>query len=388
MSVALPITGNVAKGDDFFGRTKDLERLWRLLPSNHILLLAPRRVGKTSLMYRLREMAGAHGMRAAYRSVAGVSDELGFVSALYAAALELDGTLLSRLVARPEWAKLRALLPSEVEFAGLAVAFGPGAAGSWRDLGEALLSTLSRDDGARVLLLIDELPLFVSSLVRKDEVERARAFLEWFRDLRQRMDHVRWLLAGSVGLDSIAEEWRLTASINDLTPYRLNEFDPAETDAFLESRTRRAGYELTPQARAVLLRSVGWPIPFFLAHFIVAIDGVRDATTPVDEDAVRLAFQHLTAVQNRAVYSHWNERLDEQLPAAQASLARQILSVIANDPEGAREDTLDAANAASRRMLNMLLADGYIVQRDDDRWVFRSPLLRVYWQRFVNGRKA
>jgi predicted AAA+ superfamily ATPase len=45
------MTGQVIFGDKYFSRPKDEERVWRRLKrGGHLLLLAPRRVGKTSLL--------------------------------------------------------------------------------------------------------------------------------------------------------------------------------------------------------------------------------------------------------------------------------------------------------------------------------------------------
>ena len=45
------ITGQAVVGDDLYGRDYELDRLWeRLEQGEHILMLAPRRVGKTSLI--------------------------------------------------------------------------------------------------------------------------------------------------------------------------------------------------------------------------------------------------------------------------------------------------------------------------------------------------
>ncbi len=41
--------GKPVKGSNFFNRKRELRRLWRCLESDNVLLLAPRRVGKTSL---------------------------------------------------------------------------------------------------------------------------------------------------------------------------------------------------------------------------------------------------------------------------------------------------------------------------------------------------
>jgi len=48
------MTGQVIFGDKYFSRPKDEDRVWRRLKrGGHLLLLAPRRVGKTSLLRHL-----------------------------------------------------------------------------------------------------------------------------------------------------------------------------------------------------------------------------------------------------------------------------------------------------------------------------------------------
>ena len=55
------LIGKPAKGEDFFDRERETRRLWDRLDTDNVLLLAPRRVGKTSLMYRLRDRAEPEG---------------------------------------------------------------------------------------------------------------------------------------------------------------------------------------------------------------------------------------------------------------------------------------------------------------------------------------
>ena len=45
--------GNVVRGVDFFDREELLRELWEILETDSVLLAAPRRVGKTSIMHRL-----------------------------------------------------------------------------------------------------------------------------------------------------------------------------------------------------------------------------------------------------------------------------------------------------------------------------------------------
>jgi len=47
------IVGSPARDDDFWFRAEFLEDLWEALEKHNVLLLAPRRTGKTSVMYRM-----------------------------------------------------------------------------------------------------------------------------------------------------------------------------------------------------------------------------------------------------------------------------------------------------------------------------------------------
>jgi len=48
------VVGQVVRGDDFWDRKDEIEDIWDAVNSgSHLLLVAPRRVGKTSIMYQI-----------------------------------------------------------------------------------------------------------------------------------------------------------------------------------------------------------------------------------------------------------------------------------------------------------------------------------------------
>ncbi len=47
------VTVNAVRGEDFFNRERELDEIWSTLQGDSILLAAPRRVGKTSIMLHL-----------------------------------------------------------------------------------------------------------------------------------------------------------------------------------------------------------------------------------------------------------------------------------------------------------------------------------------------
>ena len=54
------ISGAPGEDDDFYGREKESARLWQELEGgNNILLLGPRRVGKSSMLRHLKKTANS-----------------------------------------------------------------------------------------------------------------------------------------------------------------------------------------------------------------------------------------------------------------------------------------------------------------------------------------
>ena len=210
------VLGRPVVGEDFFNRVHELERLWRRLGNDNVLLLAPRRVGKTSLLRRL-ESDPESGIDAVYVSLADRGTEVDFIVRLYQAIARRDrgGEAISAALRRvgERLPRLRKIEVAKV----LTAEFVESAGQDWRVLGEELLRVM-RGTERRWLFLLDELPLFVMALLQESR-PRARAFLNWFRECRIDREaglSVRWLLAGSIGLDTVAARERLGDTINDL----------------------------------------------------------------------------------------------------------------------------------------------------------------------------
>ena len=81
-SIMQNIAGSPVEGTDFFGRETAIRSLWDLLSNHDILLLGPRRIGKTSLARRLMVEARQSGWHAIEVNVASCIDERAFVNKL------------------------------------------------------------------------------------------------------------------------------------------------------------------------------------------------------------------------------------------------------------------------------------------------------------------
>lgn len=381
------VVGAPATGGNFFNRVQDQRRLLRRLDSDNVLLLAPRRVGKTSLLHRLADCGESEGFRTVYLSVSDQSREIDFLKSLYAA---IEQTRHGASILGRAFDRLRRVLPAfvsgKLEVAKVfSVEFTRDNEARWRLIGQALVEALQAIEG-RWVLMIDEFPLFVLGLLRAGR-ERARAFMNWFRDVR--LDRassasVRWLLCGSIGLDTVTRRERLGDTVNDFSVVRLGAFDRADADALLAALAESRGMRLNPTLRAHCLDLVGWLIPYHVQLLFASLaDLCVDAPTPEHVDA---AYAHLMRPSHKIYFDYWAQRLHDELGPVDAEHALAMLAVAARDAQGAAAAMLDAVlrdrgvddRAHQRYLRDVLESDGYLVEAER-RFRFRSPLLRDFW---------
>jgi uncharacterized protein len=386
------VIGKPVLEQNFFGREAELQELQAITEREHVLLLAPRRVGKTSLLHALaRRVNGDGSATGVYASVAAATSEPQFVQAvlnsIYATAhgRRLKRGLLARTLGLGRGVK-------SVKIAGSGIDLETRAP-IWQDDADRAFEMIFASE-LPLLILIDELPLLVLALIRTDPSgARARAFLHWFRNLRQHpagAKTLRFVLAGSVGLDNIARRHRMTDTINDLRVVPLGPFSYSVANAFLRQLAASYGLDLGPELRDAICGTAEWLIPYHL-QVIFGTLRERATTPPLTTEMLESAIE--TLLERRTYFSYWDERLYESLGAPNDSIARGLLAICAREPCGATSCTMSQSAAALiaepderartvKWIVDVLSNDGYLVEQND-RWRFRSGLLRRYWVRHV-----
>lgn len=391
------ITGSPVEHDDFFDRPRDLARLRKELANKaNVLLTAPRRVGKTSLVLRLCELERQAGRTAVFMNVEGCHDELAFAEKLVDGLNEsgLHPEVLSRVSLAFRKAR-QAFSGMKVGAAGVDMEMGAVEDPDHSTLGRALESIFRKIEGSGkpVLLAIDEMPELLLAMGRQEHgTERVSRLLHWLRALRQTYrQQVRWIFLGSIGLDSFVDDRNLRKTINDLTGMSLDALMPNEADIFLTRLGEGNDLPLDMEQRSLIIQRVGWPLPHHLQIVFHALvdSGARQA----DATTVEAAFQQLLLPSNLSQFDTWRQRLDEQFDQSDATAAKDILRHLCQHPKGrTREQILNSlmtTRAATdpatvedqiARLLQMLLRDGYLLE-SKGRYTFRSFLLREYWHR-------
>lgn len=378
--------GNPVEGDDFFDREQEQARAWRKLEGSHLLMLAPRRIGKTSLILRLCATAREHGRYAVHCSFAKCESESDCIHELFK-ALASQHSIEQR--STDLFAKIKS-----VKLGPVGIDWHEARPESWREAGEELGKALAEGEDDW-LVCVDELPVFIINLLQQgdDGRRRARAFLYWLRDLRQtHYQRIKWLMAGSIGLDTLAARLRLTDSINDLEPFPLDAFSEDSALRFLAKLADSYDLPLSDELCRAIVARVGWPVPYYLQLMFSHLrDESLDRGAPPDAAMIEKVFEKLLGNSYRTHFDYWHQRLEEELGQPEAGQAARILTQICRSTAGATRDELtqglstiiqdpESRDKALNYLLEVLVSDGYLVQREG-RYAFRLEWLRIYWQR-------
>jgi len=386
------IIGKPVADQNFFGRDAELEELQAITEREHVLLLAPRRVGKTSLLHALVKRVDRDGSAiGVYASVAAATNETQFVQAvlegIYATkrGRKLKPGVVARTLGLGRGVKSVKIAGSGVD---LETRTPP-----WQDDADRAFVTVITSEHP-LLILIDELPVLVLALANSDPSgARVRAFLQWFRNLRQHpagASKLRFVLAGSIGLDNVTRRHHLTDTINDLRLWPLGPFEPSAAHEFLGELADSYELTLDHELRDAICRAAEWLIPYHLQVIFGALRDHARATQPTTE---MLGAVIESLLDRRTYFSYWDERLHNSLGAPSDSIARALLAICAHVPEGATASAMNQAIAplvpdpvergkTLKWIVDVLANDGYLVEQNG-RWRFRSGLIRRYWVRHV-----
>ena len=378
-----------------------MELLWERLDTGNVLLAAPRRFGKTSVMYRLIDDLRS-GWRAIHVDAESIREPANFVIALLDALMadkKIRKLLVSSWQNSCKWVRrlfdnVELTTPWDVGLKlGLKQAMGP----NWQERGEALLRALRASD-EKLLIVIDELPVMLHLFSDNGVSDAdARGFLYWFRKLRPAMGltNCRFLVGGSIGIEHYLSRLGAADSFNDFERVPLGELSRNKAGELLSRllKSRRIALSAASQNRVLAL--VGAPIPYFIQVFVAEIAAAQaNGATRIGPKRIEEIYQHrLLGAACKTYFQHYYDRLrhysklDEQAAKAllkQMALAKADVQPRAQLRRAYRQVLGEAANDDGfARLVGDLENDFYIHWRpDSEGYGFASKILRDWWRRY------
>ncbi len=402
--------GSIATGTDFYDREIECADLWRYLENEHVVASGPRRLGKSSIVNRLREQAIEKGLLAQHVDVQGVEGAQAFVDQLSAHFPDesVTGYLKGLGQTAKQWL-------SKVKKVGLKVPGGFGvdielqaaASQPWYKSATVLQARLT---GVPALIFIDEFSVFLEKLLLRDPKE-AEALLAWLRAWRVKPGVAcRFLFTGSIGLNALLAKYSLSAQFNDCHEYPIGPFKPTAARNMVQAFAPEGSYSISAATASHLCQRVGWLSPYYLCLLLdqakqATRDRIEESQSPTlattSNESIKITEISATDVDNayerllsaRSRFIHWEERIKRDLVGLDLGFANLVLTALAKKQDGltlrqlhARlaklESDPDARAPRLQSILGKLQEEGYISPADaTGRVKFLSFLLRDYWGR-------
>jgi len=219
-------TGNWVVGDQFWDREVELSLfIERLMEGAHLLLTAPRRIGKTSL---LKEAARRLEGRFLCLYV-----DLQKAESASDAVVELS---MAAQDYKPAWDRVLSVFQhvlkdtvEAVKIKDLSITLRGGlTADNWQSKGDQIFEVLA-DQSQPVALFFDEVAILANRLLRGSDYtitnqrrQEVDAFLSWLRaNCIRHQGKIRLVVTGSIGLEPLVRQAGLSATLNTFTPFHL-----------------------------------------------------------------------------------------------------------------------------------------------------------------------
>ena len=380
--------------------------LWRTLRTAHLVLTAPRRTGKTSVMDYLRDHP-ENGFSVVSINIQDLTHPADFFQVL------LDGFhdahpdfVRDRLAAG--WGLVSGVLErvEEIGAGGFKLALrqsDPDWHENWRQHDDTLLAQ-ARNTGVPILFVIDEFPDMLLNLSRENEA-LLREFLAWFRTQRlspaPKRDSIRWLVGGSVNLAGTLDALGLVDLINDLEDVSLPPLTDGDVEAFVTEMLSGRDVPFDEDVAQRLIARLGRPIPLFMQMATQDLYRLwkREQREIVATDVDTVFDTMIVGSAARTRLQHFHSRIRQYYADPKRSLAYALLGQVSVSGSGLRRATLlqETERALAdlgvtlpaherRQRFNQLMLDlendFYIVEVDDEIYDFASGVLKSWWRKY------
>jgi hypothetical protein len=389
--------GNWVDGDRFFNREKEMA-VFRtyLLDGVSLLLVAPRRIGKTSFMREAgrqleTEIVALHVDLQKANSAEEAIVELGLACRLLEPMWKRALGAFGQLFGRIESLKLSEL---SVTLRGLLNST------NWRQKGDELIGVLSeysKEVRKPVVVFFDEVPILVNRLLHDEAAgskaeRRARAdeLMSWMRDnLIRHKSRVVFVVTGSIGLEPVLRSAGLSGTLNAFHSFDLRPWKDETAAACLLALALEKEFPLPTAVAAHMVKLLGSAIPH---HVQLYFDHVFSSYV-LDEAAGEVTVAYVDEVystrmiglRGHADLMHMEERLRLVLTESRFCLALTLLTEAAAVgllTVSASKSIVSSHRATNDDLLETLAIlehDGYLCKQAD-RFVFVSNLVRDWWR--------
>jgi len=388
--------GSPVRGKDFFGRERFVDLVWQKILHGNILLAAPRRFGKTSVMYRLIDEP-RYESKVIHSDLESVTEPADMIVQLLE-GLAKDGSFGDSVgkigFVQKGWDFFRKNF-QEVDLYVAKVKLRDEIREDWQAKGREIFQKVAETDSI-VIFILDEFPMMLDTMLKSGRKEEAKTLLRWFRGLRlapELHDKIRFVIAGSIGIDHVLNQLDEIASINDFEKLKLEPFSAKIAKEFLEELCTTHVLPLEDDVKAKVFESLGKPIPYFIQILFSELHKIyfQDEEEITTETVEKIYRDKVLGVDCKTYFEHYYGRLRLYYEPNLEKTARKILREIAVTGELKKSTCFQIfektiGKKADLEIFSSLMTelenDFYVTYKhENDSYEFGSKLLRDWWLR-------
>lgn len=388
--------GNPARGTDFFKREREVEKIvQRLADGNNLQIAAPRRVGKTSILWYLLDNK-INGYTYVYVDTEALDNSEEFFKKLLKTILasnEINQSVKLKELFNKGIKAFSKIKSIKILGHGFDLNETKEEHNYYEDLTN-LLSAIELDNSQKLVLLIDEFPQTIQNMVEAANGNEATAkkFLQLNRDLRlnpEINERVNFIYTGSIGLNHTVASINSTAFVNDLSSVEIDALSKEDAETLLEELLLEKNITIENNAKELLLQKLEWLIPFHIQLAVQELTSLVYAEKHIETKHINLVFAEMIEARNNNHFEHYYSRLKSQFKGEAFSYADELLQKLANEGTLTKTQMFDLSAKFNqennyRQILEILVYDGYIHNTGDvNTYRFNSPIVRMWWQKFI-----
>jgi len=371
---------------DIIGRDVLVQRLWRVLEAQSLVLTSERRIGKTCVIRKMKEECAAPDVVCVLNDIEALNSPQEFVEALYK---DIESLLPRADRAQLKFQQLLTKLGG-FEVHNIKI---PDLTPHWKNLLFALAEDLFENNHRTVVFFWDELPLFIHKVSKTIGEPAAMEMLDALRSLRQRHNRLRMVFTGSIGLHLVVKALRLdnyaNAPTNDMRIVEVCPLDEADGISLAAQLIEGEGIELPASpALARAVSEAAGQIPYYIHSLIAQMSGSKVLVTGTTVQ------EHLNSLicnpNDPAHFRYYRERLDVYYASAEREIALAALDALARADQPQAFDALlnlirhslpESTSESVRNTLTLLAKDHYISRPAAAQgYSFRYPIVRQWWK--------
>lgn len=387
------IVGQIASQGNFYMRKREIREIMRNLKANaNIQIAAPRRVGKSSILYHLKDFP-EKGFINLYIQVESSRNKDEFYRKIYREILKSDAVSTGKKFAEQFknnkggfLARLKA-----VTIVGTGFDFNESPEINYEEELTNLLLGLDLH-GDQLVLMIDEFPEVILNIVEdnKGEVAEAKSFLQSNRELRNNPSlhgKVQFIYTGSNSLNVTVSNLDASSLINDLASITVDPWNVDEAEELITKVLDTYGYRIAPEQLTYIVSKMEWNIPFYFQLVIKEIMYQIEPEDEITNSVIDTCFAKMVEQKNDHHFDHYVIRLKRIFNDSQRKFVELLLNKLAQSYSLSHGEVFNLAygilsDIEVRKTLDTLRYDGYIINTagtENKTYKFNSPILKQWW---------